>query len=728
MEVKGLWEIDESDAWRARVRLPAVAPRGHGQLLLLAACLAFGLSCACVAASPGPYEFQERPIPLLTSDESSSRLVIAEEGLQFLRALEGKIAVVTVAGGAKTGKSYLMNNMLGVRHRQGFDVGPSYIPGTRGILLWGMPQKEIINGESVTVIYVDTEGLGAPGTLVDSYDPKLCTFAVILSSSFYYNTMGQITQNAVNMLHSVAVVAKIFEKEFNMTFPMPPIFWLVQSHGFELGNSSAEDYLWDFVLKKKMVPPSNQGDERTQIERFNEVIDMIEKNFVVGQHLNHILLLDHPSPGLKASALQDLPFNQTTPAYQQQVLELRKIVKERLQVKAFLKAKPVTGADLADITERLIPYLNSVHGSVGPALLREIANQVKEQCFVQYSTNVTAIPKPTEVEVLTSCHNWSSVQALDKFNDSCPGAVDLPENKEARKWLVAKMEDAIARILEDNSNIAWRHCAAVARMLLQNNIIDPDYDSEERLQTMVAHVENSFKRDCTGPEEVKVRLWLEVLQPTIHVKVTSIRRSQPSECVQMMTNFVLELFAPSLFIIFISWAPCTPASLAYLFRCYLWLYGITVLMAVIAGNPTLVKLVLPAEASKVLDSTSLQRICQGFSRMRSLLSWAISYVSQRWWWFVGVTQRALESSDLSIVLSEFKSNSGDFLAVIAVLLTVSYLILQALCCRCRKESPIDRIAALPMVPSPRSKATSVNAPIRAVGTKRPPHSAPVAYC
>jgi len=55
-------------------------------------------------------------------------------------------------------------------------------------------------------------GLGAPGNLIESYDPKLATFAMVFASSFYYNAMGQISQTNVNMLHTAAIVSKVFEK------------------------------------------------------------------------------------------------------------------------------------------------------------------------------------------------------------------------------------------------------------------------------------------------------------------------------------------------------------------------------------------------------------------------------------------------------------------------------------------------------------------------------------
>jgi uncharacterized protein YlzI (FlbEa/FlbD family) len=71
------------------------------------------------------------------------------------------MAVISVAGLYRTGKSFLLNTML-LNQKTGFEVGPTTNPKTKGIWIWGKPlifknsQDEIIN-----VIILDSEGLGS---------------------------------------------------------------------------------------------------------------------------------------------------------------------------------------------------------------------------------------------------------------------------------------------------------------------------------------------------------------------------------------------------------------------------------------------------------------------------------------------------------------------------------------------------------------------------------------
>ena len=63
---------------------------------------------------------------------------INPEALRFFQSIEGKIAVISVAGVYRTGKSYLLNTIL-LRQKAGFAVGPTTNPKTKGIWVWGKP-------------------------------------------------------------------------------------------------------------------------------------------------------------------------------------------------------------------------------------------------------------------------------------------------------------------------------------------------------------------------------------------------------------------------------------------------------------------------------------------------------------------------------------------------------------------------------------------------------------
>jgi hypothetical protein len=61
-----------------------------------------------------------------------------EEAQSILSSVQGKIAIVAVAGMYRTGKSYLLNRML-LNRSDGFGVGPTINPCTKGLWMWGKP-------------------------------------------------------------------------------------------------------------------------------------------------------------------------------------------------------------------------------------------------------------------------------------------------------------------------------------------------------------------------------------------------------------------------------------------------------------------------------------------------------------------------------------------------------------------------------------------------------------
>lgn len=74
--------------------------------------------------------------------------------------MKGKIAVVAIAGLYRTGKSYLLNRILG--KQKAFEVGGTVNACTKGIYIWGKTiEVKNVDGTDLSVLLIDTEGLGS---------------------------------------------------------------------------------------------------------------------------------------------------------------------------------------------------------------------------------------------------------------------------------------------------------------------------------------------------------------------------------------------------------------------------------------------------------------------------------------------------------------------------------------------------------------------------------------
>jgi hypothetical protein len=88
-------------------------------------------------------KYEDRAIPLIFRQEGKGKSSGGEyeanpEALAFLKSIEGKVAIISVAGMYRTGKSYLLNTIM-LKQKGGFAVGPTTNPKTKGIWVWGRP-------------------------------------------------------------------------------------------------------------------------------------------------------------------------------------------------------------------------------------------------------------------------------------------------------------------------------------------------------------------------------------------------------------------------------------------------------------------------------------------------------------------------------------------------------------------------------------------------------------
>ena len=168
----------------------------------------------------------DHPIQLVRPDPNHhKKLEVIEKNMRHLHYITNGVAVVAVVGKFHSGKSFLLNQLMG--KYDGFGIGPTVRPHTMGIWMWGKVslvicvctcscmitciyiQPVIFNssdGTPTSVIYLDTEGLSqlyhclislslslslgfAASNISEVYDAKIFAVATILSSYLIYNSV-----------------------------------------------------------------------------------------------------------------------------------------------------------------------------------------------------------------------------------------------------------------------------------------------------------------------------------------------------------------------------------------------------------------------------------------------------------------------------------------------------------------------------------------------------------
>ena len=82
----------------------------------------------------------DRPLQLVRPDPVHHRnLELVPENVKRLHHVNKAVAVVAVVGKFHSGKSFLLNQLMG--KQEGFGVGPTVRPKTMGIWMWGKVVK-----------------------------------------------------------------------------------------------------------------------------------------------------------------------------------------------------------------------------------------------------------------------------------------------------------------------------------------------------------------------------------------------------------------------------------------------------------------------------------------------------------------------------------------------------------------------------------------------------------
>lgn len=196
------------------------------------------------------------------------------------------VSVIAVVGLYRTGKSFLMNRIL-LEQSDGFTVGPTVNPCTKGLWLWNKVMTgQDKDGKSVHYLIVDSEGIGALDTN-SQHDSIIFSLALLLSSNFIYNSVGSIDEGALNNLSLVVNLTKHIHvrssnsgggeddgADFAQYFPT--FLWLVRDFTLQLVNSDGQAFTSKEYLERALQPVPGFTE---QIEAKNRIRRMLTHFF-----------------------------------------------------------------------------------------------------------------------------------------------------------------------------------------------------------------------------------------------------------------------------------------------------------------------------------------------------------------------------------------------------------------------------------------------------------------
>jgi len=313
-------------------------------------------------------DYVGEPIPFLQiieKEDEEAQFVLAPESEQYLRQMTSKkVAVLTIAGPQRSGKSFLANRFL--KKMGGFAIGPTTNPCTKGIWLWGKP---ISLNDEMDLLIMDTEGLNS--TQRDqTIDMKIFSISILLSSYFMYNSFGHIDENALENLSLVVHLSENIsissqqnnENDYSKYFPY--FHWVLRDFSLDLKGRSSSQYL-EYALQ------SIQGNEPDK-QRKNNIRTKI-KNYFKARDCSCLVrpLVDER----QLAHIEQQNWEDLRADFRENVEFLTNNVMASIRPK-IIQGKPLTGEMLLNLTKN---YLQAINTGGVPQILTSMERVISSE-------------------------------------------------------------------------------------------------------------------------------------------------------------------------------------------------------------------------------------------------------------------------------------------------------------------------------------------------------------
>ncbi|EFA84841.1 guanylate-binding protein [Heterostelium album PN500] len=159
---------------------------------------------------------QHRPMQLIYPDENHQELLINHTVLAALNSLEGEQSVLGVVGTFHSGKSFLLNQLMGTTDT--FTVGPTVHPQTLGIWVWSATIN--VGTDKHNLLLLDTEGFYS-SNVSETYDAKIFAITTLLSSHLIYNSVKIIDQSSLEYLELLSRRTQLFALKSQIKYDSP---------------------------------------------------------------------------------------------------------------------------------------------------------------------------------------------------------------------------------------------------------------------------------------------------------------------------------------------------------------------------------------------------------------------------------------------------------------------------------------------------------------------------
>lgn len=233
---------------------------------------------------------------------AGGRYTTDEDTLAWIAEHSRPFAIVACAGKYRTGKSFLLNRLARASPGSGFGVGDSVQACTKGLWVY---KQFFDTGRGHDLLFVDTEGIDSLD-VDDAHDAKIFTLALLLSTSFIYNSTGHIDEAALQTLSLMTRVTENVrlhadsseEDSQDISAHMPRFYWVLRDFSLRIVDKGGTPLTPDQYLENALDTGGAEGK--------CQVRGAIRKHFPS----RHLLTLQRPATDdSNTQMLEDRPMS-----------------------------------------------------------------------------------------------------------------------------------------------------------------------------------------------------------------------------------------------------------------------------------------------------------------------------------------------------------------------------------------------------------------------------------
>ncbi|KRX06654.1 P-loop containing nucleoside triphosphate hydrolase [Pseudocohnilembus persalinus] len=435
-------------------------------------------------------EEQSKAIPFIIYGENGE-FQIAPEAELFLKNLSNDyLGVLSIVGKYRTGKSFFVNRvLLDKKQGEGFQVGPTINPCTKGIWIWSkvIDQKNK-NGEKQKILILDTEGFGASTDADRNKDNRIFLFAMLLSSYLIYNSVGTINEMSlqdlsllINLVKSVTYRNGSAIDSEDVSEIFPKLLWVIRDFTLQMqdenGNSISENqYLENALDLKKGVSD--------KVEQKNRVRKLIKHCFKDRKCCCFVRPAENEQD---LQNLDKLPDYRLREKFVQQLNQVKKTIFSEVPTKVINQGKTkVTGQILIQLAKSYIEVVNK-------GQCPNIENTWTSVCNAQNFELIKQLLSKADQRIEQLLKENTSLEDLDGHKKELFQEIyQLFKNKTISqdvKQDLSQYEQQIKREIEDKFRILEAQCSSQIDDLvekLKGKIINENFTDFYQFQNEMA--------------------------------------------------------------------------------------------------------------------------------------------------------------------------------------------------------------------------------------------------